>query len=322
MDLNWSQHRLSKILHGLKAFDRSKPVLTGVRGTDVLDDIGVDLESADERTIRLLNEEVALLRRRAAHSDKSIRRIEALADASAARFAQRSNVASKEIALLRRRVSHAHKRELGLKAAAKASNSRSAERGAMLHEVNHRAKNSIQIAISLLNMQRHASDDPQVQLSLASAVERLGHIARVHSMLYGHTPDQQAIDFGEYLKAFCGELRDALAGDIEVACEGSDGLTLDSRRAVNLALITSEGVTNALKHAFPEGRAGRVSVTCRRHGPEHVRLTVHDNGIGIGDDRGEETMGLKLIQTLAKGIDGTVSIDGAEGTRVEVTFPL
>jgi two-component sensor histidine kinase len=291
-------------------------------GANLRNDPDVDLESADERTIRLLNEEVALLRRRAAHSDKSIRRVEALADAAAARFAQRTTLASKEIALLRKRVSHAHKRERTLKAVAKASNARSAERGAMLHEVNHRAKNSIQIAILLLNLQRHASDDPEVRLSLASAVERLSHIARVHSMLYGHTPDQQLIDFGEYLKTFCGELREALAGDIEVVCQGSDELALDSRRAVNLALITSEGVTNALKHAFPEGRAGTVSVSCSRHGAEDARLTVHDDGIGMGNGTGEETIGLKLIQTLVKGIDGTLSINSAEGTLIEVTFPL
>ena len=286
------------------------------------DDTGVDLESADERTIRLLNEEVKLLRRRAAHSDKSIRRVEALADAAAARFAQRSLLADKEITLLRKRVSHAHKRERGLKAAAKASNARSAERGAMLHEVNHRAKNSIQIAISLLNLQRAASDDPQVRLSLASAVERLGHIARVHSMLYGHTPDQQAIDFGEYLKSFCDELREALAGDIEVVCEETDELTLDSRRAVNLALITSEGVTNALKHAFPQDRGGSVSVSCVRYGAEHGKLTIQDDGIGMPNGTGDHQMGLKLIQTLVKGIEGALSIDSGEGTRLEVRFPL
>jgi two-component sensor histidine kinase len=168
----------------------------------------------------------------------------------------------------------------------------------MLHEVNHRAKNSIQIAISLLNLQRHASDDPEVRLSLASAVERLSHIARVHSMLYGHTPDQQLIDFGEYLKVFCGELREALAGDIEVVCQGSGELTLDSRRAVNLALITSEGVTNALKHAFPEGRAGTVSVSCSRYGAQHAILTVHDDGIGMGDGTGDVTV---TAATLAAG---------------------
>ena len=141
-------------------------------------------------------------------------------------------------------------------------------------------------------------------------------------MLYGHTPDQQVIDFGEYLKVFCTELREALAGDIEVHCQGSDELTLDSRRAVNLALITSEGVTNALKHAFPEGRAGTVSVSRSRHGAEHAILTVHDDGIGMGDATREATIGLKLMQNLVKGIDGTLSIESAKGTRVEVTFPL
>jgi two-component sensor histidine kinase len=284
------------------------------------DDPSLDLESADERTIRLLHEEVALLRRRAAYSDKSIRRVEAVADAAAARFAERSLLASKEIALLRKRVGNAHQREGDLRRAAKASSARAAERGAMLHEVNHRAKNSIQIAISLLNLQRHASEDPQVRLSLASAVERLSHIARVHSMLYGHTPDRQVIDFGEYLKTFCAELREALAGDVEIVCDAWDEVTLDGPRAVNLALITSEGVTNALKHAFPEGRAGSIWVDCRTSDAIGI-LSIRDNGVGMTDSAGE-TMGLKLVRTLVKGVGGKLRIERAEGTKLRVNFPL
>jgi two-component sensor histidine kinase len=191
----------------------------------------------------------------------------------------------------------------------------------MLHEVNHRAKNSIQMAISLLNLQRHASDDPQFRLSLASAVERLSHIARVHSMLYGRSPDQQAIDFTEYLKTFCAELHEALAGDVDVVCHGFDELTLDSSRAINLALITSEGVTNALKHAFPDGRAGTISVECRRDNGFGI-LTIQDNGIGMTDDKGKKSMGMKLIRTMAKGIGGKVLFDSVEGTRLQVTFPF
>jgi two-component sensor histidine kinase len=191
----------------------------------------------------------------------------------------------------------------------------------MLHEVNHRAKNSIQMAISLLNLQRHASDDPNVRLSLASAVERLGHIARVHSMLYGHTPDQQVVNFGEYLKAFCAELREALAGDVDVVCDPSDEVTLDASRAVNLALITSEGVTNALKHAFPQSRTGTVSVHCRTSGGSGI-LTIRDNGIGMAEATGDDTMGLKLVRTLAKGIGGKISIERVKGTKLQVTFPL
>lgn len=284
-------------------------------------DSGVDLETADERTIRLLNAEVGLLRRRAAHSDKSIRRVEAVADAAAARFAERRTIDSKEIALLRRRVSHSHQRERALKGVAKASEARASERGAMLHEVNHRAKNSIQIAISLLNLQRHASDDSQVRLALTSAVERLGHIARVHSMLYGHTPDQQAIDFDKYLKTFCDELREALADDVEIVCESSGELSLDASQAVNLALVTSESVTNALKHAFPEGKSGTISVDCRTSGGSGI-LTIRDDGVGMPEGLGQDTMGLKLIRTLVKGIGGKLRIDGPKGTRLQVKFPI
>ena len=247
--------------------------------------------------------------------------MEAVADAAAARFAERSLLAAKEIALLRKRVGNAQQRELGLKLAAKASKARSAERGAMLHEVNHRAKNSIQIAISLLNLQRHGSDDPQVRLTLASAVERLSHIARVHSMLYGQAPDQQVIDFGEYLKIFCDELSQALAKDVEVVCDTADKLTLDASRAVNLALIASEGITNALKHAFPDGRTGTISVDLRSSGGSGV-LTIRDNGIGMTDRAGADKMGLKLVRTLVKGVGGKLSIDRAKGTRLRITFPL
>jgi two-component sensor histidine kinase len=194
------------------------------------------------------------------------------------------------------------------------------ERGEMLHEVNHRAKNSIQMAISLLNIQRHASDDPQVRLALANGIERLGHIARVHSLLYMRAPDQQAIDFGEYLKTFCGELRAALADDVEVNCPVAEELTLDAPRAVNLALITSEGVTNALKHAFPDGGTGTISVECRHHNGSGI-LSVQDDGIGM-NGKSKDTMGLKLVRTLVKGINGKLRIDGSEGTRLEVTFPV
>lgn len=285
------------------------------------DKSSIESETPDERTIRLLNDEVRLLRKRAGHSDRNIRRVEAVADAAAARFAEKSLLYGKEIALLRKRVANSHERERGLKVEVKASKERFAERGDLLHEVNHRAKNSIQMAMSLLNLHRHTSDDPQVRLSLASAVERLSHIARVHSMLYAHSPDQQLIDFAEYLKTFCAELREALAGDVEMVCHGTDEVQLDASCAINLALITSEAVTNALKHAFPGDMQGTISVECR-HDDRRGMLVIRDTGIGMSDSKRDGGMGMKLIRTLVKGIGGKLSMDGGEGTRLEVTFPL
>ncbi|MCA1597669.1 MAG: sensor histidine kinase, partial [Chloroflexi bacterium] len=104
-------------------------------------------------------------------------------------------------------------------------------------------------------------------------------------------------------------------------CLGSDALALDSSRAINLALITSEGVTNALKHAFPDDRTGTISVECRLHDGQGL-LTIQDNGIGMSDNTGKDTMGLKLIRNLIKGIGGKVRIDTAGGTRLQVKFPL
>ena len=136
------------------------------------------------------------------------------------------------------------------------------------------------------------------------------------------SPDQQTIDFDEYLAMFCAELREALAGDGEVVCAGGrEGLTLDASRAVNLALIASEAVTNALKHAFPDGRPGKISVECRRQSVGGL-LEVSDSGIGIKRDTREDAMGLKLIRTLVKGIGGKLRIDSTEGTRLQVSFPL
>lgn len=261
-----------------------------------------------------------MLRRRVAQSDERNLRLEALADAAAERFSEQSGVLSEEIGLLRQRVTDSHAREQVLQDEARITGARFAERGNLLQEVNHRAKNSIQIAMAMLNLQRRASSEPQVRLALASAVERLSHVARVHSMLYEHSPDQQTIDFGGYLTTFCAELRQALADEVEVRCS-ADEVKLDTPRAINLALITSEAVTNALKHAFPEGRPGTISVDFGRHS-RGARLAVQDTGIGMKDNRREDTMGLKLIRTLVKGIDGKLRIDSPEGTRLQVVFPL
>ena len=290
-------------------------------GQSLDDKASIQSETLDERTIRLLNEEVLLLRRRATQSDKSHRRLEAIADAAAKRFSEKCGTLDQEIKLLRKRVTNSRERERALQAAAEISDVRYSERGELLNEVNHRAKNSIQIAMSVLNLQRQASDDPPVRLALASAVERLGHIARVHSMLYLDSPDQQTIDFGDYIKTFCAELREALAGDVEMICGGAEELPLDASRAITLALITSEGVTNALKHAFPDGRAGTIAVDCCRRDGSGI-LAVQDNGIGLKDDKRENAMGLKLIRTLVKGIDGKLKIHSADGTTLQVTFPL
>jgi two-component sensor histidine kinase len=239
-------------------------------------------ETTDERTIRLLNEEVAELHGQAGRASA---------------------------------------REVGLAASLLSAEARLRNSGEMLHEVNHRAKNSIQIAISLLTLQMHATSNEEVRAELATAVSRLSHIAAAHLILNSQSPDDQVIGFREYLTNICAETHQALGNDSVALSVEADELALDTSRAINLALIVTEALTNAIKYAFPDGRTGSIAVSCRQDG-ETATLSVIDDGVGFVRAPREGALGLRLIQTLAKGIGGVAEIDGHHGTKVVVRFIL
>jgi two-component sensor histidine kinase len=239
-------------------------------------------ETTDERTIRLLNEEVAQL-----HGEAG----------------------------------RASAREVGLAASLLSAQARLRNSGDMLHEVNHRAKNSIQIAISLLTLQMHATSSDEVRGELATAVRRLSHIAAAHVILNSQSADEQVIAFRDYLTTICTETHKALGNDDVALVVEADELALDTARAINVALIVTEALTNSIKYAFPDGRSGTIRVNCQRAG-ETATLSVIDDGVGFVRSPREGALGLRLIQTLAKGIGGVAEIDGHKGTRVVVRFIL
>src|SRR4051794_35090651 len=110
-----------------------------------------------------------------------------------------------EIAGLQGQAGLANDREVSLAASLLAAETRLLDSGAMLHEVNHRAKNSIQIAMSLLGLQMLATHNEEVRLELAGAIRRLGNIAAAHLMLNSQPSDEQRTSFRTYLTLICTE---------------------------------------------------------------------------------------------------------------------
>lgn len=195
-----------------------------------------------------------------------------------------------------------------------------AERDALLDEVNHRAKNSLQMAMSLLHMQGESDGDARVQEALGRAAARLGHIATVHEMLYEHAPEDQSVELLGYLV----RMRDALADahqmpDIRVVVSG-DHVVLDAQQAIRLALIAGEAVINAYKYAFPAGR-GRIELIGRVTGDRGV-LSIADDGVGFAVEARKGSLGMRLIRALARAAGGEAIVTSARGTRVTVSFPL
>ena len=101
-------------------------------------------------------------------------------------------------------------------------------------------------------------------------------------------------------------------------------VTLAVDKAIPCGLILNELITNAVRHAFPEGRAGTVRVELAPAGAGGVRLAVSDDGIGLAegfDIARSPSLGLQIVQTLAKQLDARLEVDVAGGTRFRMTVP-
>lgn len=193
---------------------------------------------------------------------------------------------------------------------------RAAERQAELFlDLNHRVKNNLAIAASLLMLQAR-NEQPQVAAALSKAADRLSSISELHTMLY-QQDKHDSIQLQPYLQGLVGRLSASLldGGGVEIEVE-CDPVELDAQQAVSLGLIVNELVTNAVKHAFRDGRPGKVRVAARSDESGFL-LQVSDNGCGIAD-ASDDGLGLRLINSLAGELGVIRWTTSGEGTRVEL----
>jgi two-component sensor histidine kinase len=111
---------------------------------------------------------------------------------------------------------------------------------------------------------------------------------------------------------------------VQVEVEAEEEAVWAPDLVVPLGLIVGEAVTNAVKHAFPEGREGRVRVELRAMGGGQMRLLVEDDGVGMSAERRTGSLGLRLVEMFAKQVKGRAVMEagpGGQGTAVVITFP-
>jgi two-component sensor histidine kinase len=116
----------------------------------------------------------------------------------------------------------------------------------------------------------------------------------------------------------------APGGRVTVEVDAEEEAAWSPDLVILLGLIVGEAVTNALKHAFPEGREGRIRVELRGSEDGMMRLLVEDDGTGMAPERRTGSLGLLLIEMFAKQVKGSATMEaghGGRGTAVLVTFP-
>jgi two-component sensor histidine kinase len=197
------------------------------------------------------------------------------------------------------------------------------ERNILLKEVYHRVKNNFQVIISLINLEIESVDNPLARQILIECITRIKAMVLGHDSLY-QSAHSSEIKMQLYIKDLLRFPIAAYSTDnkqIKLLVD-VEPISLPIDSAILCGLIINELITNAIKYAFPLGKTGQITVSLKTL-DKTVTLLVKDNGVGIPnnfDIQTDETLGMRLIVTLANRLGGEVALKNDHGTSCAVSF--
>jgi two-component sensor histidine kinase len=193
----------------------------------------------------------------------------------------------------------------------------------LLKEVHHRVKNNLHTVICLLQSQALYLEDDALK-AIEISRHRIYAMSLIHQKIY-QAEDVRTVDMTNYLPEFIRYLRDSFGNPDHIQFQSTiDPIKLDVSQAIPIALIVNEAVTNAIKYAFPDHRPGTITILLEQL-EGHMKLTVKDNGVGMEEvllDIELNSLGIQLMKGLAREINGAISFDIDQGTRISLIFSL
>ena len=196
-----------------------------------------------------------------------------------------------------------------------------ADKELLLREIHHRVKNNLQVTASLLRMQSRRFADPAVRDAFAQTDERLRAIALLHETLYRSDLSGQ-VAVASYLRRIVDEMSSAhwIPEQGVVISVAADPVSVSLDRALPLGLVLTEVLSNAIRHAFEPGRAGRIDVTARMVGPD-LEVSVRDDGRGLPQEPVAGTLGMRLIHSFVMQLGGSFTMETDGGTVFRLLVP-
>ncbi len=213
-----------------------------------------------------------------------------------------------------------------------------AEKEVLLKEVHHRVKNNLQVIASLLRLQAAARADnagnglpgeAELADALRESQHRVESMALIHEQLY-ENDDLRQVDLAKHATLLLANLFNSygvdaarIVGRVEI-----QPLLIGVDRAIPAGLILNELISNALKHAFPNGRSGSIAIAGGRSNGR-VTIAVRDDGIGIpeamgfvqGLPRRPGSLGIEIVNILTKQLKGTLELIRGQGSTFHISFP-
>lgn len=172
---------------------------------------------------------------------------------------------------------------------------------ALLHEVNHRVANSLQMVSTLVHLQGRRADGAEAKAMLQDVQSRIQAIARIHQQLYSGTSIHD-VNMADYIEGMARDLSrtystPSVRREIRVEAERAP---LPAATAITLGILINELVSNACKYAYERDQQGEVRIAFHTDGPDGYRLRVEDDGVGMGKSTTPSGTGLgsQIIRSM------------------------
>lgn len=200
------------------------------------------------------------------------------------------------------------------------------EKDILLGEVHHRVKNNLQVIHSLLDLQSSKITDEAALRLLKESQNRIRSMSLIHQTLY-ESKDFARVDFGSFLDTLAPTLVASYSvdpGRVALSIAATE-VSLPIVAAIPCGLIVNELVSNALKHAFPDGRRGLIAIELKSDPPNRVSLSVSDDGSGIPeslDISNSMTLGLQLVTLLSDQLGARLTVHRSKPTSFTLQFEV
>jgi two-component sensor histidine kinase len=198
------------------------------------------------------------------------------------------------------------------------------EKDTLIHELHHRTKNNMQLIQSLLDLEKDKIKDNEALIACEKTRNRIHAISVVHEYLY-QSEQLVEISINEYIQTLLSDLWQVyyLPG-IRFDMKITEDFTVPVEHVTPIGIILNELLCNAATHAFSNGEEGEIKVETKLKEGDFIIL-FRDTGCGMPAieriDLGS-TLGIELIRSLVRQLDGEYTIKREEGTEWELIFSL
>lgn len=199
------------------------------------------------------------------------------------------------------------------------------EKENLLQEVHHRVKNNMQVIISLMKLQSNQMIDDNLKNAFIESQNRVYAMSAVHETLH-QSENFASVDLAAYLSKLSETSFQTYrtdSGNIQFHTD-IQPIEVNFDASYSIGLVFNELLSNSLKYAFPEGRAGKILIS-GEHIENTMKLVISDDGVGMPDEfdwKNADSLGLQIVRTLIEDqLYGTIKLDVTHGTKWTITFP-